>query len=300
MVKIRIQGRNCVFWDEKIIIRIFVPAKIKVMKSISRTFYKMRVQCIFFLVLPVFFFLFCLAYEPYDFEDFLAVGRDRYTLNLIVATLIVFGVLVLSRVLLFLLRNVLDLNWPLYILWCVGEVVFAGMMLSIPMGIGWSGQMTYFEVMSRCILYTGGVLVFPYSIITLSVQAYVLNRRSEAPAPDERGMIRFYDELHRLRLVSAAEAVLFIEAEENYVHVWHLQGTKARDYILRSSMRALDEELRKHGLVRCHRSFFVNPSHIVLVRKDLKAGYAFAELDHPGLRTIPVSKNYYEAVSKML
>lgn len=270
------------------------------MKTVSRTFYKMKVQCIFFLVLPIFFFLFCLAYKPYDFEDFLAVGRDRYTLNLIVATLIVFGVLVITRVLLFLLRNVMDLNWALYILWCVGEVVFAGLMLSIPMGIGWSGYIDYFSVMSRCILYLAGVLIYPYSIIILSVQAYVLNRRSEAPAADEKGMIRFYDDLHRLRLVSAVDAVLFIEAEDNYVHVWHQQGGKVRDFVLRSSMRALDEAAHRHGLVRCHRSFFVNPSHIVLVRKDQKAGFAFAELDRPGLRTIPVSKSYYETLSKML
>ena len=270
------------------------------MKTISRTFYKMKVQCLFFLIMPVFFFLFCLAYQPYDLEDFLAVGRDRYTLNLIIATLIVLGVVTLSRILLFILRNILDLNWSLYILWCVGEVVFAGMMLSIPLGIGWSGQMTYFEVMSRCLLYMAGVLVFPYSIITLSVQAYVLNRRSEGPVVDDKNMIRFYDDLHRLKLVSAVGAIYFIEAEDNYVHIWHLQSGRVRDFVLRSSMRALDEVVRRHGLVRCHRSFFVNPSHITLVRKDPRAGYALAELDHSGLRTIPVSKNYYEAVSKLL
>ena len=270
------------------------------MKAISRSFYKMKVQCLFFLILPVFFFLFCLAYQPYDFEDFLAVGQDRYTLNLIVATLIVLGVMVLSRILLFLLRNTLDLNWALYILWCVGEVVFAGMMLSIPMGIGWHGELTYFDTMSRCLLYMAGILVFPYSIITLSVQAYVLNRRSEGPAIDDKNMIRFHDDLQRLKLVSAAEAIYYIEAEDNYVHIWHLQSGRVRDYILRSSMRALDETLRRHGLVRCHRSFYVNPSHITLVRKDPKSGFALAELDHPGLRTIPVSKNYYEAVSKLL
>ena len=270
------------------------------MKTISRTFYKMKVQCLFFLVLPLFFFLFCLAYKPYDFEDFLAVGRDKYTLNLIVATLIVFGVLVLSRVLLFLLRNVLDLNWALCILWCVGEVVFAGMMLSIPMGIGWSGELTYFEVMSRCILYMAGVLVFPYSIITLSIQAYVLNRRSEGPVVDDKNIIRFYDDSRRLKLVSAVEAIYFIEAEDNYVHIWHMQSGHVRDFILRSSMRALDESVRRHGLVRCHRSFYVNPSHITLIRKDQRSGFALAELDQSGLRTIPVSKSYYETVSKLL
>ena len=41
--------------------------------------------------------------------------------------------------------------------------------------------------------------------------------------------IRFHDEQKRLRLVVSSEAVLYIEAEENYVHIIHLDGGKRRD-----------------------------------------------------------------------
>ena len=71
------------------------------MKAISKYFYSMPVNTAFFLGIPVFYFLFILVYDPFGLEEFLSVGKDRFTLNMILTTLILFGVLVLSRVLLF-------------------------------------------------------------------------------------------------------------------------------------------------------------------------------------------------------
>lgn len=270
------------------------------MKTIARTFYKMPVNTLFFTAVPLFYFLFVLAYKPFDIAVFLAVGQGRYTLNLIVSTLIVLGVMALSRMLLFILRRQLDLNWPLYILWCFGEAILCGLFLSIPMGIGWAGVRPYFTVMSLCILYMSGILVFPLSIITMAVQLQVLDQKADlAPSVDEKSLIRFHDEQKRLRLVVSSEAVLYIEAEENYVHIIHLDGGKRKDFELRSSMRAIEELMERHGLVRCHRSYFVNPAHVELLKKD-ESGYALAHLDCDGAKNIPVSKKYYDSLVSLL
>lgn len=269
------------------------------MKTIARTFYKMPVTVLFFVAVPLFYFLFVLAYKPFDLEVFLAVGQGRFSLQLIVSTLIVFGVMLFSRLLLFLLRRVLDLNWSLYVLWCFGEAILCGLFLSIPMGIGWSAR-PYFTVMSLCILYMAGILVFPLSLISMAVQLYVLGKKADlAPAVDEKTLIRFYDEQKRLKLVVASDAVLYIEAEENYVHIVHLDNGKVKDFELRSSMRALEEVLQRHGLVRCHRSFFVNSAHVELLKKDVN-GYALAQLDQEKVKNIPVSKKYYDSIVTLL
>lgn len=269
------------------------------MKTIARTFYKMPVTVLFFVAVPLFYFLFVLAYKPFDLEVFLAVGQGRFALQLIVSTLIVFGVMLFSRLLLFLLRRVLDLNWSLYVLWCFGEAILCGLFLSIPMGIGWSAR-PYFTVMSLCILYMAGILVFPLSLISMAVQLYVLGKKADlAPAVDEKTLIRFYDEQKRLKLVVASDAVLYIEAEENYVHIVHLDNGKVKDFELRSSMRALEEVLQRHGLVRCHRSFFVNSAHVELLKKDVN-GYALAQLDQEKVKNIPVSKKYYDSIVTLL
>lgn len=270
------------------------------MKAIARTFYKMPSTVMFFTVVPLFYFLFILAYDPFRISDFLAVGQGRYTLNLIICTLIVLAVMVLSRLLLFILRRVLDLNWSLYVLWCAGEAVIMGLFMSIPLGIGWAGEQTYFTTMSLCVLYTVAVLVFPMSLLTMAVQLYVLNKRASlAPKVDERTLIRFYDEQKRLKIVLSSEAVLYIESEENYVHIVYLDNNRVKDYTLRSSMRALEEAVERHGLVRCHRSFFLNPVHVELLRKDA-IGYALAQLDRVEVKQIPVSKRYYDALAALL
>ncbi len=270
------------------------------MKTISRTFYKMPVNTMFMVLVPLFFFLFVLAYRPFNLDVFLAPGGQHYTLNLIICTLIVLGVMSLSRMLLFILRRSIDLNAALYVIWCVGEAVLCGLFMSIPMGIGWAGVRPYFSVMSLCVLYMAGILVFPVSILSLAVQVYVLSKEAvRGVVPDEKTLIRFHDDQKRLKLVVSSEQVLYIEAEDNYVHVVHLDNGRVKDFNLRASMRSLEELLLRHGLVRCHRSYFVNPKYVKLLSKN-RDGIITAELLVPEVEAIPVSKQFYKQLSELL
>ena len=131
------------------------------MTAISRNFYRMSANILYFTVIPLFYFLFTLAYHPFDITDFLGVGKGYFAENLIFTTLILLGVIALSRMLLFILRHVIDLSWPLYITWCVGEIVAAGLFWSILLGIEWRPAIPYFTVMSTGILYLGGIVVLP-------------------------------------------------------------------------------------------------------------------------------------------
>lgn len=260
----------------------------------------MPVNIMFFTVVPIFYFLFVLAYKPFDIESFLGCDAGRYTLNLIISSLIVLGVMVLSRMLLFILRRHLELNWPLYVLWCFGEAIICGLFLSIPMGIGWASAKPYFSVMAQCVVYMCGILVFPISLLSMAVQIHVLGQKlEEGISPDEKTLIRFHDDAKRLKLVVSSASVLYVEAEENYVHIVHLDNGRVKDFELRSSMRALEDLLGRHGLARCHRSYFVNPTHVTLVKKD-PAGYASAQLDQEGSKPIPVSKKYYSSLASLL
>ena len=268
-------------------------------KTISRAFYRMPVITLFIVVVPLFYFLFVLLWEPFYMEDFLAVGKDRFTLNLIVTTLILLGSVSLSRMLLFMLRNVLELNWALYIIWCTGEVIFAGLMFSIPLGIGWAGVRSYFSVMMACIGRLAGICIFPELILAMAVALQHLSQHKDIPAQDEKSLIRFYDNEKRLKLIVSSQAIFYIEAQENYVHIVHLDNERVKKFELRASMASLEEILTKQGMIRCHRSFFVNPAHVELLRKD-SSGYAIAQLDREGLKDIPVSKKYYQAVAALL
>ena len=64
-------------------------------------------------------------------------------------------------------------------------------------------------------------------------------------------------------------------------------------------IKKIDDYLSAHGLVRCHRSYIVNPRHVKMLSRN-KEGVIEAELSSPLLDPIPVSKQYYEHLSSLL
>jgi len=61
-------------------------------------------------------------------------------------------------------------------------------------------------------------------------------------------------------------------------------------YTLRNTMKGIDKICTANGLVRCHRSFFVNINKVKVIRRTPEG--MVAEIDHPGVDTVPVSKTY--------
>jgi DNA-binding LytR/AlgR family response regulator len=133
-------------------------------------------------------------------------------------------------------------------------------------------------------------LVIPYAILALSIRIYDLLRVKVEPTNVSR--MRFYDTNRNLKFVVTADTILYIGAEENYVNIYYIDNGKVKCYILRNSMRSIDELCLSNGLVRCHRSFYINPSHVRVLRKE-KEGLVSAELDVDDVRNIPVSKTFY-------
>jgi DNA-binding LytR/AlgR family response regulator len=64
-------------------------------------------------------------------------------------------------------------------------------------------------------------------------------------------------------------------------------------------MAALEEISEHYSFVRCHRSFYVNPAHVTVLRKET-GSQVYAELDVEGMPSIPVSKRYYDALANLL
>ena len=115
----------------------------------------------------------------------------------------------------------------------------------------------------------------------------------------EEDLVRFADSTGRLKLVIAHDVILYIEAQENYVSVHYMEGPSHKEYSLRQSMRGIEDLMEKHGIIRCQRSYFVNPRHVKVLRRD-KEGMIQAELDVLNSKPVPVSPKYYEQLSKML
>ena len=243
-----------------------------------------------------FFIGFVFLYRPVQIVEFFDMGRGIMAFNTTMLFCILFGVLLISRLLLYVLRRFFVPTWLAYSLWIFGEVLVASLFMALYVTLMYHGEYPYFDVVGLCLFFNLIVLSLPYVIISLSVVASEANDVGE---PSEGGLIRFHDNTQKLKLVVAADALMYVKAEENYVRIKYLENGVIKDYVLRNTMKSLELTLQKYGMVRCQRSFFVNPKHVKVLRKD-KQGVVVAELNVSGADTIPVSPKYYDALERLL
>lgn len=251
--------------------------------------------------IPAFLLFFVLIYSPAWIVEMLNMGAGMKTFNLLMVMCIVLGVLCASRIPVTSVRKHLkNFNWLRYTLWCVAEVVgmsaFVALYLTL-MARQWSpdGGSSYFATLGWSAALVGSIVIYPYLLLNFLFAA--LEKPEEQLPEDEP--VRLHDSTQQLKLVVAASAIVYIEASTNYVIIKYTEGDRVKDYQLRNTMKTLEPQLRKHGIIRCQRSFFVNPRHVTALRKD-KEGLIIAELDVQGTRNIPVSPNYYDNLSKLL
>lgn len=265
------------------------------MSTVAKIFRRFIPQLLHIIVLPVFFFAFMLMYRPFNSYEFL--GGEWYGVHLTIASCIILLSVVLMRLLYYFLP--LKINYTLYTFWCLAEIIFTSFFVALYFWLVLHRPMPYFEAFATSFQYLSLALVFPYALLALSMRIYQYHNNQGDPAAKSLQRMRFYDERHNLKIVLTPEAVYYITAEENYVNIFYVENGKVKKYVLRSSMKALDELCQDHGLIRCHRSYYVNPSHVKVLRKD-KEGVVYAELDAREEMHIPVTKKYYDRLAEML
>lgn len=263
------------------------------MTQVPRLFRRFLPQLIHMLVLPLFFFVFIISYRPLGINAYF--GAASFGESVTVFACIIMLCLTVTRLLYYFLP--LRLNYTLYVLWCFGEVVVMAIFCAMYMWMRTNIPGPYLEEFSRCFEIILLTLAIPYSILALSIRVYDYN--NVKAEPENTARMRFYDVNRNLKFVVTADTILYIGAEENYINIYYTDGGKVKSYVLRNSMRSVDELCLTNGLVRCHRSFYVNPSHVRVLRKD-KEGFVSAELDVDDVREIPVSKKFYNNLAEML
>ena len=265
------------------------------MAQIASIFRKFVPQFLHMIVLPVFFFTFMLLLRPKGIVEFLS--GEWFGVHLTIMSCIIFLSVVITRVLYYYIP--MKLNYTLYSFWCLAEIIFMSFFNALYLWLVMDKKMLYFEFVTSSFQYLFFSLIFAYVILALSLRIYEYRHKEFSHDDNTVQRMRFYDNQHNLKIVLTAPVVLYIAAEENYVNIFYVENGRVREYSLRSSMKALDELCQDNGLIRCHRSFYINPVHVKVLRKD-KDGIMYAELDANDVRHIPVSKKYYDRLSEML
>lgn len=250
------------------------------------------------LIVPVFMLVFTTYYKPHGIYELLTMDNVSFGFNVTMLFCIVLVSVSITRLWLYLIGKYRKLPVPVYTMWCVGETLVASLFSSLYITLISPVPLLYFEVAGAAFISLLVTNIYPYGFLWLSIELYT-RHNDDAKTVDESSLIRFHDEYRKLRLVIASEAVIFLKSEDNYVQIHYLDQGRVRKYILRSTMRALEDTLAKHGLVRCHRSYFINPLFIKIVHRD-GAGLIVAELNQDGYDSIPISRKYQDAIMKML
>lgn len=262
------------------------------MTKIPRSLLSVTTMMVHIFAVPVFFLGFILIYESHWTMDFLSAGNGE-VFNTLMLTSILLGILCASRIPMTAINQHIHMSWWQYALWSFAEVFVFSCFAALYMALVY-GDYGYFPALGKCLSLSFAILPYPYIIFAL---LFALIRPDEQEAAEE-DLVRFADSTGRLKLVIAHDVILYIEAQENYVSIHYMEGEKQKEYSLRQSMRGIEELMEKHGIIRCQRSYFVNPRHVTVLRRD-KEGFIQAELD-VNSKPVPVSPKYYEQLSKML
>ena len=248
---------------------------------------------------PIFVFGMLLLFSPTSFDRF-SIPYSRYSFHVTMILCITLVLMGLSRSLfLVFTRKNREIQWGQSLLVCALEVVLASGFTALYLWLMSGKAEAYFWFFGLTLVYLFVLMLIPFVVIDfhfmLLSKDHLLNDKQRDATKEK---IRFMDERDNLKLVVAADAVLYIQSEENYLKICYLEQNEISFCTIRSSMKRIEDLCERNGLVRCHRSYFINKVHVQALQKDKE--FTYAVLDVPSAARVPVSKNYYEQITSIL
>ena len=142
-----------------------------------------------------------------------------------------------------------------------------------------------YTILGICLPYSFGILIIYYR----KQNEEIKQLQTSVAKPSENKLISFRDENGKIRFSALTKDLLFLESTDNYVSVYYLSENKVKRLLLRNTLKNLEEELKNHGIMRCHRSFMVNTQNIEFMKKSgKKLILTMKQFDN----NIPVSQKY--------
>ena len=218
-----------------------------------------------------------------------------------------FGVLLLSRLVLFLVGRKRDLAPAAMVIWIVAELILCVSVMALVLwGLCGGGAVNLTPLVGALVLGTIGVLLVP------TVVTYLIRRLREAQGEVMRmrqllghqdgqakqaadASVNFFAKGGRLAFSTRMGNILYIEAADNYVNIHYVNGEKEETFILFNSMKNIEKSFAGTSLMRCHRGYMVNADNVRLMRKEALG--LVLEINHCA-KTIPVSKSFAEPVTQ--
>ena len=252
----------------------------------------------------VFTALFALAfinlYAPFGIELWLEKNKVEFFFysSLVILTGIL--VIVISRIIMFAINRRRALNWGQFGLGVFCELMGMAAFYAVFGKYIIQDERSFSDIFRYALKNTSLVILLPYTVLYLyfswkekSEQLEQL-RVSMQPQNEKNKMILFHDEKGSMRISVQQSDLLFIESADNYVYVHYRGSNKISKYLLRNSLKRLEEQLLDYDIVRCHRKYLVSFKNVRILKKEKEGLYL--EMNTDDDLKIPVSKTYVSSI----
>ncbi len=252
------------------------------------------------LLTALFALVFINIYKPFDSASWYPVSDFMFFVysSLIILTGVL--VVIISRIIMYFYSKKSEISYRLYIIWILLEILFMSLfytIYSVSVKEGADIMLTF----KNSIINTTLVLLLPYIALWYYFGWEESNKKLKKIEEGEKQelnplkSITFRDEKNNLMLSVLLEDLLYIESDENYAVIHYTSNGKTKTYLLRNTLKNLENMLKKTSVGRCHRSYLVNFNRVKVIRRT-KEGLML-EIEEPGTPDIPVSKSYQANVS---
>lgn len=235
-------------------------------------------------------FLFMYIFSPFNMNQWYEGGPQTVTSVFGIFSLCGITGLTISQFGLIRLKGPKPLTNMQFMAWFLGETMLIAIIVNI-VNVSMHDYLQYswLEYVDT-LKYAFGVLALPYSMALGWFYAREKVDQLKKSAINEETALHIRDEYDKLTLTLQPSNLLLLKAEDNYVHIFYLNGTVVKKELVRNSLKKLETQLSGLGFSRSHRSYMVNLSRVILFKKNAKGHYLLID----GLEdvSIPVSTSY--------
>lgn len=264
-------------------------------KPIAQYLYSKRNIVNLILFTALFALVFINLYSPFGADRWFDLTRFQFFTFSSIVILLGVLVVVISRIIMYKVCKKRVITVFQFLLWIAAEVLAMALFYSIFGKFVLKDAREFSSLVEISAQNTALVLLLPYSVAWLYLSWHDKKEQIRILAEGQHNdttpdMVPFYDEKSVLKFSVKKESLLYLEATENYITICYLNKGKVSKYLLRATMKRMEESFAGTGILRCHRSFMVNFEKVKVIKKE-KDGL-FLELDHPDITDIPISKTY--------
>jgi len=256
------------------------------------------------LITGIFAFIFTNVFEPFGIYNSPNKNGFEIFLEINIALLSVVGTLALSQ---FFIRKMFGIKHFTYftiVFWFMFESFFIGAVWTLLTvlidGNNSSVINLWVTNIIECIFLIGLPYFATLVYLTFKEKAKTVNYlqkeiNKEKINPDT--IISFKESSDKEKLNLRLKDILYVESSDNYVVIYYRFNQTIEKVILRNTIKNLEAELQPYQIIRCHRSYMVNPINIIKKEKTNKGFNLF--LKGVENTTIPVSKSYNSELEKI-